>query len=463
MRYSPSELKWLFVWLLAADVIFTFIDQIEPYFLPIMLKAHGASNREIAIIASSIGPLMQFLITPVLSYRSDRLRTPRGRRIPYLLWATPYVSVFLAITPFAPDIAGLLGGTAAESWLARWSVSPLVLTFGVLVVGFRFFEQIVALMFFCLFRDVVPQTHMGRFLALFRFFGAMSTFVITYWFLGYAETHAKIVFIGVAVLNLVGFLLLCRFVKEGEYPPPKDDLPPEVGESRLRALVKAARNFVSQSYREPVYIWTHLTRLFIYAAFPIRGFVVFFPQKDLGLGTDAAGKLMSWSSIVWLAFAWPVGVLMDRVGPLRVLGWGLAGLIASHLASFVLATGAVSFMVLTTVGGVFFWVVMLAQLAMAQHLYHRDRYGQLSTAGMMVQAVIIAFIISPASGWVFDLLDGFSEVLALPWGDLPITQYRFSFLLLALAYLMSLGCLWLLIKHWKRHGGGSPGGYQAPH
>ena len=136
-----------------------------------------------------------------------------------MFWATPFVSLFLALTPFAPELGQYLTGTSfVKDWCDRFHVLPTILVFGVLTVGYRIALSTTSAMFFSLFRDVVPMSHMGRFLALFRIVGALATFAITYWLVGLAETHAKHIFVSLAVLNLTGFFVLCLRVKEAECP-----------------------------------------------------------------------------------------------------------------------------------------------------------------------------------------------------------------------------------------------------
>ena len=110
---------------------------------------------------------------------------------------------------------------ASGDWLRSLPVAPVILVFGALVFFYRVVQTMTNTMFFGLLRDVVPDSHMGRFLALFRVFGAAGTFIITYWLLGHIETQSKPIFIGIALLNLVGFGAICRFVREGKYPVVK--------------------------------------------------------------------------------------------------------------------------------------------------------------------------------------------------------------------------------------------------
>jgi maltose/moltooligosaccharide transporter len=436
-------------------VVFTLIDVLEPKILPIMLKQHEATNEQIAVIVGTINALMQMIVMPPLGYCSDRTRTRWGRRIPYLAWVTPFATLFLVLTPFAPEIANWAAGAG---WLGGWarhvSVPPVILVFGILVVAYRGVQSATNCMFFGLMRDVVPTSHMGRFIALFRVFGAAGTFIVSYWLVGRALTDNKAIFIGIAALNLVGFLAICWFVKEGDYPPVEDAIPAERGSPPLARLVRATRNFFAESFTHPIYLWTYFMRVCVYAAFALQSFIIFFPRFELGMSLDRIGKLLSWSAVAWIAIAYPVGRLVDSLGSIRVLWHGLLLLTAAYVASFFMVVGDATFFISSFVTGLCFWVVMLCVLKHAQEIFHPIRYSQLAGASTIVQSVAIAFVISPAAGAILDHLKDWHHVLEVPGiGAVALGPYRLVNLMLGGLY----GLAWLgLIQmrtYWRLLGG----------
>lgn len=459
--YTAGGMRAVFAWLLLGEAVFTLIDMLEPKVLPVLLKLHGATDRQIGIIVGSFNAALQLLIMPPLGYRSDRLRTRWGRRLPILLWATPFASLFLAMTPFAPDFAGWLGSFDAAAAAMGWfPVPPAVLMFAVLVILFRTAQTAVNVSFFGLLRDVVPDSHMGRFLALFRLVGAGSAFVLTFWLLGYAETHSKPIFVGVALLNLAGFFALCWFVREGEYPAVERPSGPSAP-WRPRWLL-AFRTFVAESYRHPVYLWAYATRSCIYGALiGLSGFYVFFPQHELGMDLLAVGQMLSWPSLAWLFLAYPVGRLIDARGALPILAWGLGALLVGYVGSFFLVIGPKTFFASAMITGVAFWVVMLAQLKLTQEIFHRDRYSQLAGANTVVQSIFIAVIVSPGAGWLLDALQDWRGAFSLPWvGQVSVGPYRTLNLMLGALYGLALFGVSRIRRHWLANGG--PNNYKPP-
>jgi hypothetical protein len=309
---------------------------------------------------------------------------------------------------------------------------------------------------------VVPDTHMGRFLALFRVFGAAGTFIITYWLLGRITTHSREIFIGVALLNLVGFSAICWFVREGEYPVVNPPPPPAPGEARRSAFWTAVKTFVSESYRHPVYLWVYFIRVCLYGALlGLSGFIIFFPQYELGMSLTEVGHMLSWPSLVWVVIAYPVGRLVDSRGAAYVLGVGLIVITLGYVLSFFLVVGPWTFLVSSLVTGVAFWVVMMAQLKLTQEIFHPMRYSQLAGANTIVQSILIAVVISPGCGWILDAMKGWQYTLVLPAvGDVVLGPYRFVNLMLGILYGFAWFGLRQVRRHQMKHGG--PAHYVAP-
>ena len=462
LTYTASGLRTVFAWLLGAEVVFVLIDIVEPQVLPVLLKFHGASDKEIAFIIGSVNSVLQLIIMPPLGYWSDRLRTRWGRRIPVLFWVTPFVTLFLAMTPFSPEIAAWLSGIPIiNNWLHLLPVAPVIMVFGLLVFLYRAVQNATNTTFFGLLRDVIPDTHMGRFLALFRVFGAAGTAVVTYWLLGLTETHSRHIFIGIAVLNLVCFSLLCWLVREGTYPPVERN-PAGDGAGRGRRFLAATKVFVRESYRHPVYLWVYVVRICLYGALlGLSHFTIFFPQHELGMDLKQIGLIRTYPLLVWVVIAFPVGWLVDRRGAIAVLRWGLILITLGYVFTFLFATGPTPFLIGNLLFGVAFWVVMMAQLKLTAEVFHPQRYSQLAGANTIVQGLMIAVVISPACGWILDALKGWSHTLTLPGaGDVVIGPYRLVYLMMGACYLLALFALNRVQHHMRKHG--APDNYVAP-
>lgn len=463
LAYTKAALYRLFFWLLVGDVVYTLVGQLEIRVFPVFLKQHGASDKIIGLIAGSIPSFMRLFLNPIVNYRSDRKRTPRGRRIPYLLWAGPLSVLFLALVPFAPEISAALGGTR---WLAalleKVPLAPVILIFASLAIFYQTFQLVFSPAYFCLLRDVVPLTHLGRFMSLFRMMGALATFAFNYWLFGLTDRHIKYVFIGVALAGMLGYLAMCFAVREGEYPPVVEKPRPHRGLARL-AIVRICFNFTAETFTAPLYWWIYVTRLLIYAASWVSAtFLIFFGQKELGLKLDHADSVLAaWPAVFCIALAYPVGRLLDRRGPIPVLTVVLALMSAGCLGSFFFITGNVTFIVGSLFTGATLWILLLVQLVLAQQLFHPARMGQISSANTLLQSVVIGLIIIPATGWFLDLMKGSVFTLHLPGlGPLSVGPYRFVYLILAALFLFSLFGILRVRHYWRLRGG--PANYVPP-
>lgn len=438
LTYNRRQLAWLFFWLLLGDLVFMIVSQFEPVVLPVLLKNVGASDRHVAWILGTIVWATQLVLNPIYSYNSDRTRTRWGRRIPYLVAVTPFVSAVLVATPYAPEIAAWL---QHQSWaagvMARLPWPPAVFMYGVFVFALYLFYTATNSIFFYLFRDVVPESHLGRFVALLRIASALGTFVLNYWLLGLGVRLPRELFLAMAVLNLVGFVGLCCFVREPDYPPvvaaPRTD-------PWLRSAPRTVVSYFRECFSDPLHWWTYVCRLMVYAAMTVMlSFLIFFPLRELGMTVESAGRALSWASLGWVVVAYPLGLLIDRWKVFRVMRWLLWIESVSYLLAFFLIRGDTSFLVFAVITGVLFWAMMLCQFMLGQEVFPALYLGQFFSANVVLQSIVIAAVVSPFCGWLFDALHGTTQVVPLPGvGPLAVGPYRYVLLVLSAIYFISL-------------------------
>lgn len=117
--YTTAALVTLFFWLLLGDFALTLRDRSVGPVSQLFLKREGASDTIIAFLLTSLPPLITVLIGPIVSYRSDRLRTRWGRRLPYLAISTPVATLAMVGIAFCPTLSGalqkLIGGALSPA------------------------------------------------------------------------------------------------------------------------------------------------------------------------------------------------------------------------------------------------------------------------------------------------------------------------------------------------------------
>ncbi|HRJ70941.1 MAG TPA: MFS transporter, partial [Terrimicrobiaceae bacterium] len=431
--YTKAGLFTLFVWLLWGDFCFTLMEAIWPNVLPLLLKSEGAPNMVTALAITTVPQLMNFVLNPIISTISDRYRSKLGRRIPFLLFSAPFITLFLILMGFSRELGrqmySLFGGLSPH-------LTPAMMTVGlicVLIVCFRFFELFVATIFYYLFNDVVPTAFMGRFLGLFRAIGCLAGALFNFFLFKYAESHASIIFLGGAFLYGTAFLLMCLNVREGTYPEPDEN------SKRMKAPLAAVKIFFAECFRHRIF-----RRLFAYSALAgasgsINIFMIFM-AFSIGLTIDQVGKVAGVSAVVAMLLMYPMGALVDRFHPLRVT-------IVAQIAFCTITLLQCIFLFYEFPKNIAFWTYAslagisipvltantAASLPLVMRLFPNERFGQFCAANAMCSALGIS-VAGVLAGVYLDTLKRFFASS----GDY---YYRFvpawSFFFMALASVMS--------------------------
>jgi MFS family permease len=206
------------------------------------------------------------------------------------------------------------------------------------------------------------------------------------WIVGYSESHFDWIFIGLALLYGLGFILMCVFVREGNYPPP-DPRPPRP-RGNIVDVVKSVGEWVKAYFREcfadRYYLWIYGAMMLGAMAFgPVNSFGVLY-AKSLGVPMAAYGNLLVITYMISFALSYALGWAADRFHPLRVGAWSMALYAAANLwAGFVAttpATFAVAFVAHGVISGCFYTV----QVPIFQRLFPVAKFGQLYSAANLV-------------------------------------------------------------------------------
>jgi maltose/moltooligosaccharide transporter len=438
LTYTRMALLSLFFWLLWGNFCFMLMETLVPQLLPLMLKEAGASDIAVGILVGSIPATLNMLIVPAVSFKSDRYRGRWGRRIPFLLLATPFVTIFLILTGYAPEIGAWFHGRLMHAGTLK-GISPVYAILGVMammVIGFQFFNMFISSVYYYLFADTVPQALLGRFMSTFRIVSNCAGFVWNGFVFGQTEHHLHIVFIALSAMYFISFLLMCWRVKEGEYPPP----PPEThGSGRLGAI----KTYFAECFSIPYYIVLYIGVMFYSFSACSSIFRIFLYTGAFHLSRDQVGKTYVPISIIGIAILFPLGWLMDKIHPIRAMLIGLAGTIIMSFVIFFFMHDRHSMLVLLGISAVPEGLVGLALMPMMVRLLPRDRFGQFASA----QAMLGAFgsIIGNALAGVF-----------MDW----IGDYRYTFIWYGVSLSVTFVCFSIVYFEWLRYGGSQ--NYIAP-
>jgi MFS family permease len=444
LSYTKRGLIVLFAWMLWGDFCFQLMEMVVPIILPVKLKALGSSNIVIALIMSTLPGILNTTICPWVSFRSDRYRSKWGRRIPFIIFTLPFLTMFLILLGFSEQI-GTWVHTIAFAHNGMFSATTVAIVFiGVFMVGFQFFNMFVGSVFWYFFNDVVPERFMGQFLGLFRVVASLAGILFNQFVMKYVETHMTEIFVGAAVLYFVGFGLMCLRVKEGEYPPP----PEYVGGKQ--GFMAGLKTFFVECFSLRFY-WYMFGMTTCLAVAGSAGIFNLFFIKDIGLTLQQYGHIAACAGFISMLLTYPAGLIADKFHPLRV---ELTVLTVTVL-TMPLNLAYLVFNISPEMAYTYYFAVTLitlpastlfgaSQLPTEMRIFPRERFGQFCSAQAMIRSfgTIAGGLIA---GGVFDLLKWHYNGSDFAYRWLPAWSWLF--------YTLGLCCLVQVYRSWKRYGG----------
>jgi MFS family permease len=415
------------------------------------MNALHASNKLISIYLITIPSLMNAVLNPVISTYSDKYRSRWGRRIPLLVFSAPFIVVFLILAGFAPEI-----GTWVHShFLASSGISRNALTLGLLgvvLVIYRFFNFFTTTIFYYLFNDVVPEHFLGRFMTGFRAFAVVAQFAFSMFIFKYAEHDARWIFLGLGLLYLCGFTLMCLKVKEGEYPPAPELIGKKPG------FFAVINTYIQECFTHKFY-WTWFMVYGLYqVAFIVQGvsafgtFFLLMQKQTFGLTMTQIGHLGAIGAVISFIVLYPAGVLSDKYHPIRVFIFSMVGVLVTASAFSIVILGfkfsqpmAYTIMlVFTAISMPLATIAVTALIPLAMRMLPRRSYGQFCSAAAMVGALLVA-LAGPIIG---ALLDYAKQSLH---GNLA--YYKYVTLWTPLFCITCLIASCVLFRMWQKFGG----------
>jgi maltose/moltooligosaccharide transporter len=400
LRYTARAVFWLFFWMLLGSFVFSMLERIIPILLPLTFKQFGCSNQTIGLLVGSLPSALNILINPGISFKSDRLRSKWGRRIPFLVSATPFAAIFLMLIGWAPLLGEWISGILNGIFPPHTAGLALLIFF---CICFQLFYMVVGSVFYYLFADVVPMRLMGKFFAFFTLTGSAAGWLFQSYFLKYAENYAEILYTAIALLYGVFFLLMCTQVREGEYPPPDDGQAPP-------GLSQNIRTYFRECFSIPYYLWFFAATA-LNAVSGICGtlFGVFFARETLGLTLETLGKINGWSALIGVLISFPCGYWADKLHPLRLYTLSVILVIGVNVMGYFYAYDMFSYAVTALSLAIVYTIQATCTLPMFAALLPRERYGQFCSA----QAIFAAFWLTVANwggGWFIDATGDYRNI-----------------------------------------------------
>lgn len=301
MKFSFSKTFLLGFGFFGVSVIWMVYNAFVPLFL---------ANR-FHIEPWLIGLFMTFdniaalFIQPPVGAWSDRLRTPIGRRMPFILIGAPIGAIAFGFIPLA-------------------AVLPLfVACTSTLLLSMAFWRTpVVALM-----PDITPSAYRSQANGIINFMGGVGAIIAT---LGggalYKLNPAYPFWMG-SILVILATLLLFIFIRE-----PREY---EVTSSERPALFRSLKEVVKDPDKSAFRIL--LAIFFWFVAYnAIEAFFTLYAQNHLGLPGGDGARLLGQLSLIFVLFALPAGYIGGSWGRRRTIITGILGLSTCMLLMFLL-------------------------------------------------------------------------------------------------------------------------------
>ena len=174
LQYTKVGLVWVFLMLLWGDLTLTLMEAVAPSIVPLRLKDLGASDMMLIVITQTIPLIIGTMTNPIISTASDRHRGRMGRRIPFMLFSTPFICGSLVLMAYSTEFGMWLHSHIGVHH--GWSQNAmLILGMAILWIIFQILNMFATTVYFYTFNDVVPPIFLSRFFALFRLVGFLGS------------------------------------------------------------------------------------------------------------------------------------------------------------------------------------------------------------------------------------------------------------------------------------------------
>lgn len=426
LTYTTGGLIVLFMTLLMGDFVWSMRDRSIGGMANWYLNSLNISSVLFGIFFSTIPAVITFVLVPVLSVKSDNYRSPRGRRLPFLLFITPLAAlgmIGIALTPvivsavsgsilnhnaFGGLLISMLSGNVLGDSVLRFLQDKTMLAVALFSVFWLLFEVASISsqpLFTGLINDVVPRPLLGRFFGLFRAVSLIDGMIFNYWILGLVPTYFTAIMLAIGIFYGVAFQIVCYRIHEGHYPepPPAVKKPGDgVAPPGIRSRITGVKTYFKECFSIPFFIALFLMMMTAGLAFgPVNIFSLPY-ATSIGLDMNIYGRCIAISYFVSLTLAYFLGWLADKIHPLRmaiitmfgymvVTGWG--SIMATTQSSFIVA-----FTLHTILSGCYF----TGAGTLGQYLFPHSKFAQFASAAGMLGA-LGGIIVGPAVGHVIDV------------------------------------------------------------
>lgn len=381
MRFNYGKIFLLGFGFFGVSVIWSVYNAFVPLFLA------NKFNLEPALIGffMTLDNIAALFIQPPVGAWSDRLRTPIGRRMPFILIGAPIGALVFGLIPLA-------------------SVLPLFVacTTTLLLSMALWRTPVVALM-----PDITPSQFRSQANGIINFMGGIGSIIA--FLIGsslYKQNQAYPFWLG-SVLVLIAAFLVFIFIKEPkEYITASEEHP---------GMIESLRTVLNDPDKSALRILLAIFSWFV-AYNAVEAFFTLFAQKHLGMAEGDGARLLGHMSLIFVIFAIPAGKIGSSIGRRLTIMTGILGMAFCLVMMYALSPETLTIQltklpvlgvvpvvsIFLMLAGVFWSFININSLPMVVDMTEDVRIG--TYTGLYYLFSTLAAIAGPnINGWVVQL------------------------------------------------------------
>jgi MFS family permease len=369
-------------------------------FVPLFLANRYHLSPTLIGLFLTLDNIAAFLIQPPVGVWSDRLRTPIGRRMPFVLIGAPVAALAFGALPM---------------------ISALPVFFAcacTLVISMAFWRTpVMALM-----PDITPSRFRSQANGIINLMGGLGAVIASIGGSALYEINANYPFWFGSALVIVAAALVLLLMKEHKVYPDAEKPP---------GLIPSLRELVKDQDKSAIFL---LVAIFFWVLTTQQAdtFLTLYATRHLGISEGDAGRLAGHLGVFFLLFAIPAGVLGGRIGRRKTI---TIGIISMALFIFLIAVLSSDFLTIfitrlpilgrirvvnlfLMASGISWALININALPMVVDLTSADRIG--TYTGFYFLAYTLSSVVGPIlNGW-FILLAGHNYNMVMIVGPVSL-------------------------------------------
>ena len=251
------------------------------------------------------------LIQPPIGAWSDRLRTPIGRRIPFILIGAPLGALAFGLIPIQTILPLFVACTSTLLLsMALWRT------------------PVIALM-----PDITPSRYRSQANGIINFMGGIGAIIAFLYGADLYDLNPAYPFWLGSVLVIFASLMVLIFIREPKEFETTDKTDPNLWVSLKKVW--------SEQEKSPLRILFAIFCWFV-AYNAIEAFFTLYAVNHLGMAESDGARLLGQLSLFFVLMALPAGLIGGSIGRRRTILIGIVGLTACMVAMFVIPAETLS-------------------------------------------------------------------------------------------------------------------------